>query len=157
MQALILERSAHEPDGYPTPFITPAKETAMTFRESSPMDATPHRWYDQDPALARALDALKHANTGYHAQVALNIIGIIVEHYVYEEGGDAYETQRELMTLAQTRSATQPRERWYDVNASLRSAMQLLQDTPNEYQSRIIPHIASMIELTLERQWRASA
>jgi len=110
-----------------------------------------NRWYDKDPALGKAVESLQEATDAYHAQIALNIIGIVVEHYADAEGRDTYSTQKELLSLAERKLECLPKDRWYDMNSSLRSAMQLLQDTPKEYQQRIIPHIAQMIELTLER------
>jgi hypothetical protein len=112
---------------------------------------TLERWYDKDPALAKAMYSLRDASDGYQAQVALNIIGIVVEHYAESEGRDAFTTQQELLSLAERKLECIPKDRWYDMNSSLRSAMQLLQDTPAEYQNRLIPHISQMIELTLER------
>ena len=41
------------------------------------------------------------------------------------------------------------RRRWYDVNETLHSAMNLLQDCPPELQQQLIPSIARMIEQTL--------
>lgn len=118
----------------------------------SPNELPRHqRWYDQDPALSRALEALRQAPTGYHAKVALNIISIIVEHSRLGENGEDTLSLDDLLEMADERLHDVPRQRWYDVDASLRSAMQVLQDTPSEYQARIIPNIAQMIELTLER------
>lgn len=40
------------------------------------------RWADRDPALVEALEALRRADSRYQAQVALNIIKVIVEHKI---------------------------------------------------------------------------
>jgi hypothetical protein len=117
----------------------------------SPHSSGNERWYDQDPALSKALEALRMAPSGYHAKVALNIISIIVDHYTMEEDHANSVSLEALLTSSDERLEVLPRQRWYDVDASLRSAMQVLQDTPKEYQARIIPNIAQMIELTLER------
>jgi hypothetical protein len=117
----------------------------------------PQRWYDKDPALSKALESLRKAPSSYQAQIALNIIGVIVEHHTQVDLElEQKPAPLSLMEPAVERLGDIPRKRWYDVNSSLRSAMQLLQDTPPEYQARIIPNIANMIELTLERHWEAS-
>jgi hypothetical protein len=119
--------------------------------ESPEEFSSSQRWYDRDPALSKAVEALRVAPTGYHAKVALNIISIIVEHYTLDESSARCVSLEELLTQVDEQLDTLPKQRWYDVDASLRSAMQVLKDTPNEYQARIIPNIARMIELTLER------
>ena len=113
------------------------------------------RWYDQDPALSRAMESLAKASDGYQAQVALNIIKVIVEHRIELESGESLEHDRQVQQLIEeARSAadrTQSR-RWYDVNETLRSALQLLHDTPSELQLSVIPSVAAMIEQTLSKE-----
>jgi hypothetical protein len=112
------------------------------------------RWYDKDPALSHALEQLRTASDKYQAQIALNIINIIVEHQIETDtnvqlngsGGD----NTHLVASSVTSEQHQSRRRWYDVNATLRSAMQLLQDCPEDLQRQIIPTIVRMIEQTLE-------
>lgn len=119
-----------------------------------------NRWTDQDPALARALEQLRKAPDRYHAQVALNIIKVVLEHQIEQQfdetasGVSPFEENvdvvvQNLLQTASTRLDPQQRRRWYDANESLRSAMQLLKDSPDEIQQVIIPTIARMIEQTL--------
>lgn len=107
-----------------------------------------NRWYDCDPALRQAVETLRQAPDKYQAQIALNIILIIVEHQIEDETlsdvGDL------VATLANSRnSETRIYRRWYDVNETLRSAMQLLQDCPDDVQQQIIPSIVTMVEQCL--------
>ena len=122
-------------------------------RMSIPKDNSPspsnNRWYDKDPALDRALEQLRNAPDNYQAQVALNIIKIIVEHQMEEAGGP--ETGDVSQPLSYRRSWEDQRSyrRWYDVHETLSSAIQLLADSPEDLQKRLIPSIAQMIENTL--------
>ncbi|MBK8190000.1 MAG: hypothetical protein IPK79_06070 [Vampirovibrionales bacterium] len=112
------------------------------------------RWYDRDPALRRAMAQLRDAEDRYQAQVALNIIKIIVEHQSGFEGvveNDAvdHETLQRMLADCDTPQARSRRRRWYDVNETLRSAMRLLKDCPVEVQRMILPAVVRMIEETL--------
>ncbi len=112
------------------------------------------RWYDEDPALSKALEQLRHAPDKYQAQVALNIIQIIVEHQMEAQaegsvsGLEAYMAQNGVGNNETTSTG----RRWYDVHEVLRSAMQFLSDCPDDLQRRLIPSIALMIEQTLQER-----
>lgn len=109
------------------------------------------RWYDRDPALSRALEHLRQASDTYQAQVALNIIQIIVEHQAETEHGEPLEPlAQEGFCEDGTTEHQREKRRWYDVNATLRSAMQLLRDCPEDLQKSVIPSIIRMIEHTLD-------
>ncbi|MDX2085306.1 MAG: hypothetical protein SFZ03_07960 [Candidatus Melainabacteria bacterium] len=111
------------------------------------------RWYDADPALARALESLRQAPDRYQAQVALNIIKIIVEHRIEAASGSAAETMEQLMAESGSSASDRSlRRRWYDVNETLHSAMHLLRDCPDDLQQSVIPSIARMIEQTLNER-----
>lgn len=124
------------------------------------------RWYDQDPALARAIDQLRVAPDKYQAQIALNIIKIIIEHQIeaemaadqltsdlqetstpFSNGFDPADIKRWLNTTQSHHN--NGKRRWYDVHETLHSAMQLLHDCPDDLQPKVIPTIAVMIEDTL--------
>jgi hypothetical protein len=125
------------------------------------------RWYDQDPALNRAMEQLRLSPDKYQAQIALNIIKIIVEHQIElhaqavvagaeknSEGVDLVAPPMALTVedvLAQARGTRnmQAYRRWYDMHETLSSAIQLLSDCPDDLQQRVIPSIALMIEQTL--------
>jgi hypothetical protein len=115
----------------------------------------PHRWYDRDPALARALESLRLAPSRFHAQVSLNMIKILVEHDIEADnqgGPDDVVVERlaEAIERAKTLEEHTQRRRWYDVNETLRSAMLLLEDMPESLQDELIPSIAQTIEDTLQ-------
>ncbi len=120
------------------------------------MSETPeqyHRWYDEDPALSKALGQLRQASDKYQAQIALNIIKIIIEHQTEEESKSTLESLNKNIGNGESIEQQILRRRWYDINETLHSAMQLLQDTPDELQKSLIPTIAQMIETSLKEHY----
>ena len=105
------------------------------------------RWYDKDPALSRAINQLREAPDKHQAQVALNIIKVIVEHQV-EDPKEERSVDAIMKNVYQSEGPD--KRRWYDINESLHSAMQLLNDCPEELQLSVIPSVASMIEQALK-------
>lgn len=109
------------------------------------------RWYDRDPVLRRAIEQLRHAPDKYQAQIALNIIKIIVEHQMEEETDiPAEELADRVSGYRRSWDDQRGHRRWYDMQETLSSAIQLLSDCPEDLQKRVIPTIAAMIEKTLE-------
>lgn len=106
-----------------------------------------NRWYDQDPVLHLAIEQLRTAPDRYQAQVALNIIKIIVEHQIEMETELPVEDLDSA--LQYRRGERRHHRRWYDVHETLSSAMKLLEDCPDDLQRKVIPSIALMIENTL--------
>ena len=108
------------------------------------------RWIDRDPALAEAMESLRHAESRYQAQVALNIIKVIIEHKIESK---AFCNIEDLVGELE-RSRDQARQyyrRWYDLNETLSAALMLLQDCPDDLQAKVIPSLCRMVEDVLER------
>lgn len=103
------------------------------------------RWYDADPALSQALASLRGAADKYQAQLALNIILIIVEHQIESETLTHVDDLIGILAKSKIDSHGRVR-RWYDLNETLRSAMQLLQDCPDNVQKSVIASIGQMID-----------
>lgn len=110
------------------------------------------RWYDKDPVLSRAIEQLRNAPDKYQAQVALNIIKIIVEHQIETETDLPVEDLDSALNYRGARDGNGRHRRWYDVHETLSSAMQLLCDCPEDLQQRIIPSIATMIDNTIREE-----
>lgn len=105
------------------------------------------RWYDRDPVLSRAMQQLREAPDRHHAQIALNIIKIIIEHQIEAETQLPADDLDSALNYRGSHPG--PYRRWYDIHETLRSAMQLLNDCPDDLQRQVIPSIADMIEQTL--------
>jgi hypothetical protein len=119
---------------------------------SQASDASSARWYDKDPALSQALGSLRQAPDRFQAQIALNIIKVIVEHRMetLNEGPVIEEAmQAAIESTHATTSKRLQQRRWYDVNETLRAAMQLLSETPEDVQQMMMPSIVKIIENAL--------
>lgn len=117
------------------------------------------RWQDQDPALKKALDTLRQAPSHIHAKIALNIISVIVEHRLeaLTQQSVSIATAGELLKAeAQHAGQALYRRRWYDVNETLRAAMLLLEETPEELQLSLVPSICNLIEASLQTSLKAA-
>ena len=105
-----------------------------------------HRWHDNDPALQEAMNLLQKATQKQQAQVALNIIKVIVEH---QTESNTYCYIEDLMQhLKQGRKPASYR-RWFDANETLSSAIDLLRDCPEDFQSTVIPAIYTLVAETI--------
>ena len=124
----------------------------MTDPEGSPQPNPGNRWYDQDPVLYRAIEQLRAAPDRYQAQIALNIIKIIVEHQIELETDLPVEDLDSALNYRRGMKPSHGHRRWYDVHETLSSAMKLLEDCPDDLQRRVIPSIADMIETTLSKE-----
>lgn len=110
------------------------------------------RWYDRDPALANALNSLRSAPSRYHAQVAINIIKIILEHRLegQQSASVTDETIRQQVeTVNQSTVERLDSRRWYDVNETLRAAMHMLEQVPDDMSQEVMPSIVATIENAL--------
>lgn len=108
-----------------------------------------NRWYDRDPVLSRAMEQLRLAPDKHQAQIALNIIKIVVEHRIEEKTDEASEHLDKTLPYRSSLNDQGQHRRWYDVQETLSSAIQMLCDCPDDLQQRIIPSISYMIERTL--------
>jgi len=125
----------------------------MSMRDEDSLPKQPKRWYDNDPALRNALEQLRAASDQHQAQIALNIIKIIVEHQMEAETDLKAEDLNKTLpfsSFSPNAEEQSQRRRWYDVHETLSSAIQLLLDCPPDLQQRLIPSIAQMIESTLD-------
>ncbi len=121
----------------------------MNSPKDNPDFSAAKRWYDKDPALQRAMEQLRQASDRQQAQVALNIIKIIVEHRIEAETNTSPEDLDATLPYKRSGDDAHRHRRWYDVHETLRSAIQMLADCPTDLQSSLIPSIAQMIDQTL--------
>jgi hypothetical protein len=130
--------------------------TNETPPESLPDSPAYARWYDKDPALSKALEALKTAPSRYQAQVALNIMKVILEQKL-ENKLDRLITDEVIAetveTLNENEASRHQYRRWYDVNETLRAAMSLLADTPDDLLKGMVPSLVDLIEKALVHEW----
>jgi len=100
------------------------------------------RWYDQDPVLSQAVKTLEESDDETQIRIALNLIKIIIEHNIEDEKFEAVE---DIINAVGSGLDEEKRGRWYDIDATLRTAMGMLQNCPATTQHIIAKEMAKMV------------
>ena len=94
------------------------------------------RWYDKDPVLSEAVRTLEETDDQTQIRVALNLIKIIIEHN---------EAVDDIINAVGSGLDDNRRGRWYDIDTTLRTAMNMLQNCPEDTQKVIAKEMAKMV------------
>lgn len=100
------------------------------------------RWYDKDPVLSQAVSTLEHSDDQTQIRIALNLIKIIIEHNIEEEKFEAVE---DIINAVGSGLDDNRKGRWYDIDTTLRTAMNMLQNCPEATQHVIAKEMAKMV------------
>ena len=100
------------------------------------------RWYDQDPVLSSAMQTLEESGDDTQIKIALNLIKIITEHNIEDS---QYEEVTDIINATEVDLATQKRNRWYDIDETVRTAISMLQNCPSETRHAIAVEMAKMV------------
>ena len=107
------------------------------------------RWYDQDPVLSSAMKTLEESNDDTQIKIALNLIKIITEHNIADS---EYEEVTDIINATEVDLATQKRNRWYDIDETLRTAISMLQNYPEETRKVIAVEMAKMVVEEIKKE-----
>ena len=100
------------------------------------------RWYDRDPVLSEAVRTLEHSDDQTQIRIALNLIKIIIEHNIEDEKFEAVE---DIINAVGSGLDDNRKGRWYDIDTTLRTAMNMLQNCPEATQHVIAKEMAKMV------------
>ena len=100
------------------------------------------RWYDKDPVLSQAVETLEHSDDETQIRIALNLIKIIIEHNIEDEKFEAVE---DIINAVGSGLDDNRKGRWYDIDSTLRTAMNMLQNCPPAPQRVIAKEMAKMV------------
>lgn len=100
------------------------------------------RWYDKDPVLSEAVRTLEHSDDQTQIRIALNLIKIIIEHNIEDEKFEAVE---DIINAVGSGLDENRKGRWYDIDTTLRTAMNMLQNCPEATQHVIAKEMAKMV------------
>ena len=100
------------------------------------------RWYDKDPVLSQAIETLEHSSDETQIKVALNLIKIIIEHNIEDE---KFETVDDIINAVGSGLEDNRKGRWYDIDSTVRTAMNMLQYCPEATQRIIAKEMAKMV------------
>lgn len=100
------------------------------------------RWYDKDPILSRSMKTLEASDDETQIKVALNLIKIIVEHNLaYSEFTDVDE----IIEAVEEGMDQKANSRWYDIDRTVRAAINMLQNSPPETQKLLAKEMAKIV------------
>ena len=100
------------------------------------------RWYDKDPVLSEAVRTLEETDDQTQIKVAINLIKIIIEHNIEDE---KFEAVDDIINAVGSGLDDNKRGRWYDIDTTLRTAMNMLQNCPEDTQKVIAKEMAKMV------------
>lgn len=100
------------------------------------------RWYDKDPVLSSAMQTLEKSDDETQIKIALNLIKIIIEHNIEDEKFEAVE---DIINAVETGRGDVRNGRWYDIDVTLKTAINMLQNCPETVQSVIAKEMAKMV------------
>lgn len=106
------------------------------------------RWYDRDPVLSQAVKTLEETDDETQIRIALNLIKIIIEHNIEDEKFEAVE---DIINAVGSGLDESKKGRWYDIDSTLRTAMNMLQNCPEATQSIIAKEMAKMVVETIKK------
>ncbi len=92
------------------------------------------RWYDEDPELSQIVAKLQYSSDEIKSKVAMLIIKIIIDKRILSLD---YENIDDLLDALYAGYADTRRSRWYDINSTVRTAMQMLHDLPYDARSSV--------------------
>lgn len=100
------------------------------------------RWYDKDPVLSSAMDTLEQSNDESQIKISLNLIKIIIEHNIENSEFEAVE---DIISAVEAGVEENRNSRWYDIDSTLKTAINMLQNCPESTQKVISKEMAKMV------------
>ena len=106
------------------------------------------RWYDKDPILSNAVKTLEDSDDETQIRIALNLIKIIIEHNI--EDGQC-ETVEDIINAVGSGLEDTRKGRWYDIDSTIRTAMNMLQNCPASTQRVIAQEMAQLVVQSIKK------
>lgn len=100
------------------------------------------RWYDKDPILSRSMKTLEASDDESQIKVALNLIKIIVEHNL---AFSEYTDVNDIIDAVEAGMDERANSRWYDIDRTVRAAINMLQNSPPDTQKMLAKEMAKLV------------
>ena len=100
------------------------------------------RWYDKDPVLSKSMRTLRESDDETQIKVALNLIKIIIEHNISE---NTYSAVEDIMPAVEDGTIEKGKSRWYDIDSTVRTAINMLENSPEVVQKSVAKEMAQMV------------
>ena len=100
------------------------------------------RWYDKDPVLSKSMRTLRESDDETQIKVALNLIKIIIEHNISQ---NTYSAVEDIMSAVEDGTIEKGKSRWYDIDSTVRTAINMLENSPEVVQKSVAKEMAQMV------------
>lgn len=100
------------------------------------------RWYDKDPILSSAMRTLEQSDDDSQIKISLNLIKIIIEHNIESS---EFEDVEDIVSAVEAGVEENRNNRWYDIDSTVKTAMNMLQNCPESTQHIIAKEMAKMV------------
>lgn len=100
------------------------------------------RWYDKDPLLSRSMKTLEGSDDQTQIKVALNLIKIIAEHNI---AFSEYTDVDDIIDAVEEGMDERPNSRWYDIDRTVRAAINMLENSPEDMQKILAKEMAKIV------------
>ncbi len=101
------------------------------------------RWYDKDPLLSKSMHTLENSDDETQIKVALNLIKILIEHNISENTFTGVEDV--LSAVEDGLVERGNNNRWYDLDSTVRTAINMLENSPEPVQKAVAKEMAKMV------------
>ena len=100
------------------------------------------RWYDKDPVLSMSIRTLANSSDEKQIAVALNLIKVIIEHNIQD---NKYENVEDIMAAVEDGRIQRGHSRWYDIDSTVRTAIQMLEKCSAETKKKVALDMAQIV------------
>lgn len=100
------------------------------------------RWYDKDPVLSKAMRILETSDDRFQICVAINLIKVIIEHNMEDS---SFISVDDIIAAADDGESENDNITWYDIDKTLKTAIQTLEKSSPEMQGKIAHDIADLV------------
>ena len=100
------------------------------------------RWYDKDPVLCMSMRTLSTSDEPDQIAVALNLIKVIIEHNIQDH---KYENVEDIMNAVEDGRIQRGQRRWYDIDSTVRTAIQMLEKCSPETKQKVALDMAQLV------------
>lgn len=100
------------------------------------------RWYDKDPVLSMSMRTLSSSDDASQIAVALNLIKVIIEHNI---NNNEYSNIEDIVGAVEDGLIQKGTNRWYDLDATVRTAIQMLEKCSEETKQKVALDMAQLV------------
>jgi len=100
------------------------------------------RWYDKDPVLSMSMRTLANSDDASQIAVALNLIKVIIEHNI---NNNEFSNIEDIVGAVEDGLIQKGTNRWYDLDATVRTAIQMLERCDEETRQKVALDMAQLV------------